>query len=34
MSNNNFKEEMLQSEDPEEALNPKANGLKRPRQRI
>ena len=33
MSNNNFEEEMLQPEDPEEALSPKANGSKRPRQR-
>ncbi|CAG8718400.1 54_t:CDS:2 [Funneliformis caledonium] len=33
MSSNNFEEEMLQSKDPEEALSPKANGSKRPRQR-
>ncbi|CAG8766600.1 5583_t:CDS:2 [Funneliformis caledonium] len=33
MSSNNFEGEMLQSEDPKETLNPKANGSKRPRQR-
>ncbi|CAG8499264.1 17978_t:CDS:2 [Funneliformis caledonium] len=34
MSSNNFEGEMLQSEDPEEALSPKANSSKRSRQRI
>ncbi len=33
MSSNNFEEEMLQPEDPEEAPSPEANGSKRPRQR-